>query len=259
MPHLISIIVPTRNNSRDLCRLLESIDTQRTEMIDVHVVDGSSLDTTPIVAGHYQVAFHVYPCDKDMRGFARNLGARLSDGEYLMFIDSDMELSAGVLLELQGMIARRPDGIVIPERNIARGIIDRLRTWERGVIAGQLELCAARLVRRDLFVRAGGFDERILGFEDLDLQATLLELGARLERSRTPIMHHEESLSLVGYLRKRRYYRQSARLFRIKHPHLAKRIFSPLERLRLYVKGIRGINDLAPFLLAIALRTLESV
>lgn len=259
LPISISIVIPTRNCKASVRRLLASIFAQSGESIETWVVDGSSSDGTPAVASELGAQVLTYDTKGDARGKARNLGARASSGQFLLFLDSDMELSDGVLSECLDYLEQGLDGIILPELNLGTGLIGRVRSWEREVVLKSDSLCFARLIRRDRFFSVGGFDEGILGFEDLDLQASLIEAGCRFTRATRPLLHHEETLGARQYLRKRRYYRKTSHRYKVKHPLIASEVFSPISRLRIYAAGIAGPHDVLPFCFAIALRAAEGI
>lgn len=223
------------------------------------MVDGSDSEDTSNVAVKMGARVVRYPAGRDVRGFARNLGAKSATGDALLFLDSDMELEPNLIKVCEDAIAHGTVAAVIPERNLGSGLLGRTRKWERSLLTGNTLLTFARLIRADLFASVGGFSEQIIGFEDLDLQATLVESSAPISTLSTYLLHHEENLGVITYVRKRRHYRRSARLYRSKHPAAAKVLFSPLERMRLYAGGLGGIGDVLPFGMAVILRVIESV
>jgi glycosyltransferase involved in cell wall biosynthesis len=253
----ISIVVPTRNSGNHIGTLLRSIASQTQSPLETLVVDGDSRDQTAILSRHLGATVVPYPCDGDMRGFARNLGARRASGTHLFFLDSDMELTLGVIAELTTLLEGGVDAVIIPEETHGIGLLGRIRAWEREVVQSTDYLTVARLINRTTFAKVGGFNESTIGFEDLDFQACLIESGARLLRSSCPIIHHEEDSDVFAYLRKRRHYQATSQIYRERHPGLSAKVFSPGHRLRLYKSGLRSPTDVIPFVGALTLRGLE--
>lgn len=252
-----SVIIPTLNNADKTPRLISSILSQTSDQDEIVVVDGGSTDGTIESAAQQGVRVIQYPGLIDRRGYARNLGTYYTTGKWLLFLDSDMELQPGVFNALRRAFEAGYEAVTIPEITCGTGVAGKLRVWERRLTGVKPELTFSRALTREVFERAGGFDERIIGFEDLDLQATLIECGTRIGRVESPIIHHEEGQTLRQYLIKRRKYEASASLYRRKHPTLSSQVFSPVARLQLYARGISCPTDTALFALAVAIRVLE--
>ena len=82
---------------------------------------------------------------------------RNAKGKYVLFIDSDMELTERVVEECVEL-AERDDkigGIIIPERSVGDGFWVRVRDFERSFYAGTV-IESARFFRRDLALQVGG-------------------------------------------------------------------------------------------------------
>src|SRR5206468_1500632 len=93
---LVSIVIPTKNSGEFLEACLRSIKEQTYTNIEIIVVDNSSSDNTQEIARKYtDKVFTKGP----ERSAQRNFGAQSSSGDYLLIIDSDMELSPNVIAE----------------------------------------------------------------------------------------------------------------------------------------------------------------
>ena len=250
----VSVIIPTRNSEKHLGSLIHSVEAQSPEPLEIIIVDNNSSDRTRQLAEDAGVQFLTKGPERSAQ---RNLGAMQARGEYLLFLDSDMELLQGCIAECIARARSGVQAVVIPERTVGEGLLCDVRQWERALIQSNLSLMSARFISADLFRRVGGYDERITGFEDLDLQATLLECGIRIVATTLPILHHEGSLRTREYLAKRRYYNKSSQLYRVKHPSIAREVFSARRRLSMYIDGIRKPRDALMALGAISLRLAE--
>lgn len=103
-----SVIIPTYNRSVTLGRAIQSVLSQTIPAWEVIVVDDGSSDDTrelvktfPLVRYNYQVNSGV--CS------ARNRGAEIATGDWLIFLDSDDELINTSIEEFSKVIVLHPD------------------------------------------------------------------------------------------------------------------------------------------------------
>ena len=94
-----SIIVPVYNRPDEVDELLQSLTQQTFKDMEVIIVeDGSSLPCENVVhkyAGKLQLRY--YTKENSGPGPTRNFGAEHSQGEFLIFLDSDCVLPPGYL------------------------------------------------------------------------------------------------------------------------------------------------------------------
>ena len=110
MNELVSVIIPTRNSADTIEMCLKSIKNQTYPNIEIIVVDNYSKDETADIAGKYA---QVLQKDSE-RNAARNYGARNAKGDYLVHIDSDMELTSTVIEECVLKASEGIGAIIIP-------------------------------------------------------------------------------------------------------------------------------------------------
>jgi glycosyltransferase involved in cell wall biosynthesis len=229
---LVSVIVTTRNEERNIGNCLKSIQLQTYKSIEIIVVDNDSTDRTKEIARYYtDVVVNKGP----ERSAQRNHGIyELATGEYVMFIDADMILSPTLIDSCVAEILT--DGVValhIEELILGHRFLARIRRFERSFYSGTV-IDGARFFRRSLFCEIGGFDEELPpGPEDWDLDKRLKKvgkillvpsigkkyewkmeefvknLGASINGEYVGIYHNESELSLKSYLSKKSYYSQS--------------------------------------------------
>jgi glycosyltransferase involved in cell wall biosynthesis len=217
---LVSVVVPTRNSGRTLGACLLSIRRQTYREIQLIVVDNHSCDDTREIAERFADKLVV---EGPERSAQRNRGALESTGEYLVFVDSDMELEPEVVADSVGLILQSSArAIVIPENSIGEGFWARCRALERSCYTGDDLIEAARFFPRSVFAASGGFDETLHAGEDWDLSVRVAA-GRTLPRSAARILHNEGRIRLHELFRKKRYYAKSFRTYYRKHPSLALR------------------------------------
>jgi len=246
---LISIIITTKNEEKNIGNCLESIKAQKypQEKIEVIVVDNNSSDRTKEIAKKYTK--NVYNFGPE-RSAQRNFGIKKAKGEYVMYLDADMILSSTIIEEvikkfqnssIQYSISNIPlVALYIPEIVLGNSFWSKVRRFERSFYDGTVIDCV-RVVRKDIFEKVGGFDLSMTGPEDWDFDKKVRQQGKvevltkydfeelnrkildirnwRLDKnglkklivltSEPVIYHNEAEFNLKRYLAKKSYYAQS--------------------------------------------------
>lgn len=252
----VSAIVTTRNSARTLERLLKSLKNQTYKNLEVIVVDNNSSDGTVEIAKKYTKK--VYQKEPE-RSAQRNLAAEKSTEKYLLFLDSDMELTKRVVEDC--VQTARKFGfrlLVIPERTIGEGLIPTVRRFEREMYMGDLTVEVARFFERSVFFEFGGYDLKLTGPEDYDLPYRISK-KYKIGRSNYYILHNENGLTLLGLLKKKYYYASRGALYANKHPELISLQGNILFRKAFFKNWKKFVSN--PLLGAsfILVRTLETV
>lgn len=179
----LSIVIPAYNSAQTLeecLRAIEKIDGY--EHCETIVADDASTDSTLAIAKKFGVKIVSAPGRRGA-AFARNLGAQAVQGEYLLFIDSDVALSSKNIL-----------GCIRENFNSGdicgfAGVYDKKIVFENFFSAYKhLYMCfnadispksknmvssAILVVRRDSFLDSGGFDEEFTEASGEDIEFTL--------------------------------------------------------------------------------------
>ena len=237
----VSIVIPTRNASLTLSRLLVSIQRQEYDDIETIIVDNSSTDTTLETAKKFNV--RLLPGGPE-RSSQRNLGALKSTGDLLLFLDADMELTPSVVSRCVDEIANNVDAVCILEQSIGKGYWSDARALERSGYFRSDIFEAARCFRKSVFLELGGYDTSLTGVEDLDIQARVVASGYRVGWVDKPILHHEEAIGPLDYVKKRAYYAKTDKIYALRHPERWRRQNSVRERWAYVQPRIRSFREL---------------
>ncbi len=170
-PHF-SIIIPTLNEEKYLPRLLESLSRQLFRDFEVVIVDGGSSDKTIEIAMMYADKVVVERCNQSK---ARNIGASISNGEYLVFLDADAVVDPLFLKKARDIFAKyehanvkcivgRPEPIALTKIGRTAFAFGWLLCRVKATFPGYMGI----LVERSIFKRAGGFNPDLAYGEDLD-------------------------------------------------------------------------------------------
>lgn len=202
-PPLVSVVVTTRNAAATLPACLDAVRAQTHPRVETLVVDACSTDGTADVARERGARVVEKDCQ---RSEGRNLGARLAAGKYVFFLDADMRLSPGVLEECVRAAEARGGAFAayVPERILGRGLLGRVRDFERGFYDATV-IDAVRFLPREAFLELGGFDESFFAGEDWDLDR---RVRARMPVGlvASPLWHDERDVGLRAYLAKKGVY-----------------------------------------------------
>lgn len=176
---LVSFIVPCYNQGHFLAEAIESLLSQTWREFEIIVINDGSTDHTAEIAARYSEVRYFYQANKG-RSAARNFGASLSRGKYLVFLDADDKLLPDALENGLCCYQENPDyGFVYGRYELIAGDGTLLPPPPRNdpdevcyrafLLGNRVGMLGAALFRRSVFDEAGGFDHRLQGCEDYDL------------------------------------------------------------------------------------------
>lgn len=211
----ISVIVATKNEERNVERIIASVKKQQypENNVELIFVDNGSTDLTLSLLKKSKVKFFELAKErslkgvKNFRGAQVNFGVDKSKGEIIFFPDADMTFDSGLFLETAKLLSKKFDALYVPEVVVGRGYFGKIRNFERSFY-NQTPIDAVRFVKKDFFQKIGGFDVKNIVFapDDWDLTKMLKKAGAKLGITKKPLFHHEEWLTLGIYLSKKEKY-----------------------------------------------------
>lgn len=186
----ISIVIPTLNEELYIGQLLSSIANQTIKPHEVIVVDNGNIDRTEDIVKLYKDSLPIKYISAP-RGVAkaRNEGARKATGDYVYFVDADTTIPVDNLRTIKNAIessklavaimpARMPNAHKLYIRTGARLMNTYVRImhhtpWPIGF--------SCFCVKRELFLKVGGFDTTIPVMEDYDLILRMKQAGGKVD------------------------------------------------------------------------------
>lgn len=207
---MLSIIIPCHNEARFVGNLLQSLERQSSKELvkQIIVVINASTDDTEEKISEYitaselpiQVAFE--PLLGVSR--ARNLGASLANGSFLLFLDADIIASPKLIEEIGCRIAQGHRTGTI--RNLSLGTefrtalvfraLEFIKVWFKRPF-GKF------FVETKLFNQLGGFNERIQLGENVEFlrraQHYLKRSGSKIAHIRSPLYSSDRRFKKRGY------------------------------------------------------------
>lgn len=186
LPVKLSVVIPAYNEEKLLPQTLEALKEAMGALdkagvtTEVIVCDNNSSDHTAELARAAGARVVFEPLNQI--GRARNTGAAVATGEWILFLDADSTPSAALLADLAVAMA---DPKVIGGGSTLRldlpfGVHTLfLRFWNRysrwrGQAAGAFFYC-----RAEAFREVGGFSSHLYASEELDLSKRLIAFGEK--------------------------------------------------------------------------------
>lgn len=249
----ISIIIPTKNEEPNIGRLLKSLNSQSFTDFEIIVVDNFSQDKTFQIAKRFTKK--VYRKGPE-RSAQRNFGLKNARGEFVLFLDADMQLQKDVLKEcLEGIKGKNVCGILIDEISVGKNFLSRVKNLEKQLYRGQSEIEAARFFRKTDLEKISGYDESLISGEDWDLTLRISKLG-HLTKIKSKILHFENH-SFWQDITKKYYYAKNIQKYARKH-RKEYRIQSGFNRILILFKNPNTIyKNLPEFVGLILLKTCQ--
>ena len=169
---ILSIIIPTYNEEEYLPILLDSIKSQSFDDYEIIVADANSTDKTREIAESYGCIV----VDGGLPAVGRNNGAKIAKGDYLLFLDSDLELTEDYLRNALYEFRMERLGIAITQMTpMSNKIEDKIFHDFANYFMISVEKikphgagCYGIIARKELHDRCNGFDEDLTFGEDTD-------------------------------------------------------------------------------------------
>ncbi len=214
----LSVVVPAYNAEKTLPVLMDSLLNQNCRDFEVIVVDDGSRDDTVSVTEKYNCQI-IQLKENHGPAYCRNLGAQRAQGEILVFTDSDCSVTPGWLetiekhfyhKETEAIMGRL---VLLPSTYMGDSIsalgfpaggaigFDKIWKVDKDGFTDSLSSCNCA-VRKDLFWKAGGFDETFPfpGGEDSLLAYEIRRLGYRIKYCPDVVAYHKARDSLRQFL-----------------------------------------------------------
>ena len=223
----ISVIVTIYNNGDVLEKCLKSIRGQTFKDFELIVVDESSKDNGPAIAKKYADRFINQGIERCQQ---RNAGADNAKTDYLLFVDPDMELPPRILNEISDLLDSGKL-IMIPEVSFGKGFWAKCKNFERAMYRGGNIAQLPRVFPKKIFDVAGGFDDKMVGTEDLDLFYRIMRKNKNLKLIETKnVIHHNEGrLTYYKIVKRMVVFSKSLKEYKRRYPRMLRKQMSPLR------------------------------
>lgn len=189
---VLSVVVPIFNHADYLPQCLGSILSQGLQNIELVCIDDCSTDVRIAQILEVVSSLPGVRClhNASNRGISESQNTAVAEarGRYIAFVDCDDQLIPGALGRIVDEIAQHdcPDYLFTDRRNIDANdkklfdAVYKLVASERGIVrdlADRMIASHLKVIRKDSFVRAGGFGNRYSGIQDWELALKIAEFG----------------------------------------------------------------------------------
>jgi glycosyltransferase involved in cell wall biosynthesis len=192
-----TVVITTRNRKEELRAAVRSA-LQQTAHPQVLVVDDGSTDGTSELVRSEFPSVRLERAEQS-RGLIvqRNHGARLAGGDVIFSIDDDAAFSTPRVVEqtLAEFDHPRVAAVAIPFVNVNKeNVLHQRAPGESGIYVNHDFIGTAHAVRRDVFLKLGGYREQLVHQgEERDYCIRLLAAGYVVRLGRADPIHHFES------------------------------------------------------------------
>ena len=206
----LTIVIPAKNEAEMLPKLLGSLCKQDYGLLRqtrVLVADAGSTDGTVEAALGFRDRLAVEVVPGGLPSVGRNLGARLADTRYVLFLDADVELSEPTLLRRAVAAMQRRelhlvttniacpyggflDDVLYAGNNFMQRVGSKLKPFATGMFM---------LFEREAFWRLGGFNEQALFAEDYLLSKGVARARFRIVKGK--VYTTNRRFQKLGHLR----------------------------------------------------------
>ena len=224
---MISVIIPSKDHINDLELCISSIEEKTTwKNYEIIIVENNSVEKETFV--YYETLKNRYPnvriltWKKEFNYSAiNNFAVREARGEYLLFLNNDVEIITESWLEEMLQLCQQKDvgmagaklyypddtiqhaGVVVGLGGVAAHVLCKLPRDAEGYM-GRLRCvqeisavtAACMMVKTSVFKAVGGFDEELkVAFNDIDLCMKVRKYGVKIVFTPYAELYHYESKS----------------------------------------------------------------
>ncbi len=173
-----SVVIPTYNRAGFIRKTIESVLAQTFQDFEIIVVDDGSTDNTEgIVKSIASDKIHYHKRGNAERAAARNFGAKMSNGQYVNFLDSDDVVYSNHLQVAKDFYDSHKEVEIFnlgydikDEHNKLILSVKNIQSINRQILSGNILSCNCVFIRKDIIIaNAFNEDRSLSSLEDWEL------------------------------------------------------------------------------------------
>jgi glycosyltransferase involved in cell wall biosynthesis len=190
MSPIVSIIIPTYNREHTLLQTLQSVSKQTSDDWECIIVDDGSTDNTISLVKKFSASdqrFRFFERERTPKGACtcRNIGVEKSNGDYLIFLDSDDLLTPNCVEDRLTTFRKFPENDFLvfatqafynhpDDDDTLLNIMTKQNPIYRFLNIEPVWLSTGPIWKKSTITDLGGWDEQASSFQDWDLSVRAL-------------------------------------------------------------------------------------
>ena len=194
------MVITTLNEGKRIRNTLETL-LQQTVECNIIVVDSCSTDSTEEEVRSINSPRIIFEKKRSSRGKGRNIGVDMASSNIVLFTDGDATPSKNWVEEMSNCLKTFD---LVVGKTLQKGPKKYSKFKRVELVYKGFEITAPSMnmgIRRDVFLKVGGFDDRMVTAEDIDLNLRILmsdNTGTLCEKC---VVTHNSRENLVSFLR----------------------------------------------------------
>jgi len=197
---MISVIVIGKNEAERIGSCMQSIkDAMGVMLHEIVYVDSRSTDQSAQIARRWGARCYVLEAQNTTAGLGRLVGTKEAQGEYLLFLDADMQLKKGFLekamlaMAMEGYdgAAGIRDDVYMKDGKVVSRVNNYFGCTHQRLVP---EFGGALFIKKDALLKAGGWSADTIACEEAELHARLKDAGLRIVELPVPMITHTDAV-----------------------------------------------------------------
>ena len=197
---MISVIVIGKNEAERIGSCMQSIkDAMGFMLHEILYVDSRSQDSSAEIARRWGARCFVLDTADTTAGLGRLVGTKEAQGEYLLFLDADMQLRKGFLESAMMAMAQNGydgatgirDDVYIKDGQIVSRVNNYFGCRAERIVP---EFGGALLIKADALAKAGGWAADTIACEEAELHARIKDADVRIAELPVPMITHTDTV-----------------------------------------------------------------
>ena len=197
---MISVIVIGKNEAARIGSCMKSIkDAMGVMLHEIVYVDSRSQDDSPAIAKRWGARCYVLEHPDTTAGLGRLVGTLEAKGEYLLFLDADMQLHKGFLEAAMMTMAQESydgatgirDDLYLKDGKAVSRVNNYFGCTQKRIVP---EFGGALFIKKDALLKAGGWSADTIACEEAELHARAKDAGLRIVELPVPMITHTDAV-----------------------------------------------------------------